>query len=108
MAVGSPINRSLAPAWRAGTSLLPLVLLLLVALLLVVPLSAWASTESASGAAADAAAADGASTDDGAGAADGAADGTAHRYAPPEVTPGVPSAAELESAGAVIGAVLVD
>ena len=110
MAVGLPINRSPAPAWRAGTSRRrPLVLLLLVAFLLVLPAGAMASAESASDAADDAAAAnDAAAADELSAGADGAAGGTAHHHGPTEATPGVPSPAELESAGAVIGTVLVD
>jgi len=110
MAVGLPINRSPAPAWRAGTSRrCPLVLLLLVAFLLVLPAGAMASAESASDAADDAAAAnDAAAADELSAGADGAAGGTAHHHGPTEATPGVPSPAELESAGAVIGTVLVD
>ena len=110
MAVGLPINRSPAPAWRAGTSRRrPLVLLLLVAFLLVLPAGAMALAESASDAADDAAAAnDAAAADELSAGADGAAGGTAHHHGPTEATPGVPSPAELESAGAVIGTVLVD
>ena len=110
MAVGLPINGPPAPAWRAGTSRRrPLVLLLLVAFLLVLPAGAMASAESASDAADDAAAAnDAAAADELSAGADGAAGGTAHHHGPTEATPGVPSPAELESAGAVIGTVLVD
>jgi Surface antigen variable number repeat len=95
MAGRLPIIRSPAPAWRAGTSFL-LALVLMVLLLLVLPARALASGESAS------------ASDDAAAADDGAVDTPAHRYGPPGATPGVPSPAELEASGAVIGAVLVD
>ena len=61
-----------------------------------------------SGAAADSAAVGDSAAAGDAAAADGAGGATAPRYRPPGATPGVPSAAELESAGAVIGTVLVD
>ncbi len=68
----------------------------MVLFLLVLPARALASAESAS------------ATDDAAAADERAADTPAHRYGPPGATPGVPSPAELEAAGAVIGAVLID
>src|SRR4029077_6176516 len=110
MAVGLPINRSPAPAWRAGaSSRFPLALALLVASLLELPARAWAAGESTSGTADDAtAASDAPAADELSAGADGAAGGTAHHHGSPEATAGVPSPAELESAGAVIGTVLVD
>ena len=106
MAVGSPIKRFLASPRRAGASFLLLLALLSV---LVLPAPGWALGEPAADAADDASAADGES-----GAADPAQhagsphDTPARRYGPPGAAPGVPSPAELESAGAVIGKVLVD
>src|SRR5215468_6474820 len=110
MAVGSPIKRFLASPRRAGASFL---LLLLLVCVLVLPAPGWALGESAADAADDASA-----TDRESGAADPAQQSSsrhdtatgapARRYGPPGATPGVPSPAELESAGAVIGKVLVD
>jgi Surface antigen variable number repeat len=104
MAGSLEIKRPLAPAWRAGTSfplpmvVPPLVLLVLAVLaVLAVPVGAWASEGSAGDAVMEAAAAD-----------KSAADSPGHRHGPPGAAPGVPSAAELETAGAVVGAVLVD
>ena len=110
MAVALLIKRFLASPRRAGASvLLPLALLSL----LVLPTPGWALGEAAADAPDDASAADGPS-----GAADSAQhSGSGHdtaagapsrHYGPPGATPGVPSPAELESAGAVIGKVLVD
>jgi len=110
MAVALLIKRFLASPRRAGASvLLPLALVSL----LVLPTPGWALGESAADAQDDASAADGPS-----GAADPAqhsdsrhdtaAGAKARRYGPPGAAPGVPSPAELESAGAVIGKVLVD
>src|SRR6476646_6160463 len=110
MAVALLIKRFLASPRRAGASvLLPLALVSL----LVLPTPGWALGKSAADAPADASAADGPS-----GAADPAhhsgsrhdtaAGAPSRHYGPPEATPGVPSPAELESAGAVIGKVLVD
>ncbi len=95
MAEGLPITRPLAPAWRAGASFLILVVLLL----LMLPAPARGSPASAVSAADDAAEADG-----------DAEHAPFHPAAsgPPGPTPGVPSAEELEAAGAVIGQVLLD
>ncbi|HEY2340805.1 MAG TPA: POTRA domain-containing protein, partial [Steroidobacteraceae bacterium] len=110
MAVGSPIKRFLVSPRRAGASFL---LLLALVSLLVLPTPGWALGESAADAADDAFAADGQSgAEDPAQHSgsqhDTAAGAPARRYGPPGATPGVPSPAELESAGAVIGRVLVD
>ena len=105
MAGSLPIKRPLAPAWRAGTAFpLPMVLPLLVLPWLALPAPASVSEGSATNAVVEAG-----SPHDFAAAADkNAADTPAHRYGPPGATPGVPPAAELEAAGAVIGEVLVD
>jgi surface antigen-like variable number repeat protein len=110
MAVGSPIKRFLASPRRAGAFFLLLMALVSV---LVLPAPGWALGEAAADEVDDASAADGQS-----GAADPsqhsdsrhdtAAGAPARRYGPPGAIPGVPSPAELESAGAVIGKVLVD
>src|SRR6516225_1655325 len=104
MADSLPITRPLAPAWRAGTSFpLPLVLSLLMLPLPALPARAWAAEGSPS-----AAVAAGSPHGSGDAADKSAADAPTHRNGPPGAAPGVPPAAELESAGAVIGEVLVD
>ena len=104
MADSLPITRPLAPAWRAGTSFpLPLVLSLLMLPLPALPARAWAAEGSPS-----AAVAAGSPHGSGDAADKSAADAPTPRNGPPGAAPGVPPAAELESAGAVIGEVLVD
>jgi hypothetical protein len=86
-----PINRRLAPARPAELFLV----------LLVLPVLAGASGPSV---------ADPGAADDAAGVEAVAADSPPHApsYGPPAETPGVPSAEELEAAGAVIGQVFID
>ena len=100
MARGLAIVRPPACASPARkSSLLPLVLALLALPLLTFPL-AHALADPAG---------DKSSTSDRATSAhESVAGAPAHRYGPPGRTPGVPSPEELEGAGAVIGAVLVD
>jgi hypothetical protein len=88
---GLPINRRLAPARPAELFLV----------LLVLPVLAGASGPSV---------ADPGVADDVAGVDAVAADSPPHApsYGPPAETPGVPSAEELEAAGAVIGQVFID
>jgi len=92
MAGGLPIYRPLVPTRRGAAGFLALLLLL------ALPRASGAS------------AADEGAAADGAGAADAdATEPSFHpRGGPPAPTPGIPSADELEAAGAVIGQVLVD